>query len=347
MLLVAWVVRPFVFWYSTQYVFTDHRIIVRTGIIARKGRDMPLSRVNDVSFAHSFIERFLNCGTLQVESAGTQGQLVIQQRARTSSRSSATSTGCTTRTTCVAAVGDQPPGDPNGLTGTRSRAVRATVRGPHERRSSTTSSTWCSGRRAGSRREEVAHAAGRPLEDARRLWRAMGFADVGDAVAFTDEDVDALRLLVTLLDRGVLDRATAVDVARSLGQTTSRLADWQVDTFGRQLVERGVLDPGDPLSPRPRPRRCATRWRSCCPALERLLVHGWRRQLAAARRARPRRRRGRPGEVRDGAPHRGLRRPGRASPGSPGAWRSASSPRLVERFESRSADVVAAHGGRV
>jgi uncharacterized membrane protein YdbT with pleckstrin-like domain len=75
--LVVWVVRPFVYWYSTQYVFTDHRIIVRTGIVARKGRDMPLSRVNDVSFSHSFIERFLNCGTLQVESAGTQGQLVI------------------------------------------------------------------------------------------------------------------------------------------------------------------------------------------------------------------------------------------------------------------------------
>lgn len=76
-LLVTLVLRPFVFWYSTQYVFTDHRIIVRTGVIARKGRDMPLSRVNDVSFSHTFFERFLNCGTLQVESAGTQGQLVI------------------------------------------------------------------------------------------------------------------------------------------------------------------------------------------------------------------------------------------------------------------------------
>ena len=76
--LVVWVVRPFVYWYSTQYVFTDHRIIVRTGVVARKGRDMPLSRVNAVSFSHSFIERFLNCGTLQVESAGTQGQLVIK-----------------------------------------------------------------------------------------------------------------------------------------------------------------------------------------------------------------------------------------------------------------------------
>ena len=76
--LVILVLRPFIYWYSTQYVFTDHRIIVRTGVIARKGRDMPLSRVNDVSFSHSFVERFLNCGTLQVESAGTQGQLVIR-----------------------------------------------------------------------------------------------------------------------------------------------------------------------------------------------------------------------------------------------------------------------------
>ncbi len=75
--LVWWVLKPLAYWWTTQYVFTDHRIIVRTGLIARKGRDMPLSRVNDVSFSHGVIERFLNCGTLQVESAGTQGQLTI------------------------------------------------------------------------------------------------------------------------------------------------------------------------------------------------------------------------------------------------------------------------------
>ncbi len=76
-LLIGWVVRPFLYWMTTQYVFTDHRIIVRTGLIARTGRDMPLSRVNDVSFQHGIIERLLNCGTLVVESAGTQGQLII------------------------------------------------------------------------------------------------------------------------------------------------------------------------------------------------------------------------------------------------------------------------------
>ncbi len=76
--VLGWAVKPFLDWYTTQYVFTDRRIIVRAGWISRQGRDMPLSRVNDVSFAHSPIERMLNSGTLIVESGGTNGQLVIK-----------------------------------------------------------------------------------------------------------------------------------------------------------------------------------------------------------------------------------------------------------------------------
>lgn len=72
------VIRPFLFWWTTQYVFTNRRIIIRTGIIARRGRDMPLSKVNDVSFDHSVWERILNCGTLMIESAAENGQLVIE-----------------------------------------------------------------------------------------------------------------------------------------------------------------------------------------------------------------------------------------------------------------------------
>ncbi|MCA0331979.1 MAG: PH domain-containing protein [Actinobacteria bacterium] len=77
LILVIWVIRPFLYWLTTQYVITDHRIIVRTGLISRSGRDMPLSRVNDVSFRKTALERMLNCGTLMIESAGTQGQLII------------------------------------------------------------------------------------------------------------------------------------------------------------------------------------------------------------------------------------------------------------------------------
>lgn len=79
LIVVRWVVWPFLRWLTTSYVVTDRRLITRVGVIARHGRDMPLSKVNDVTFEHSSIlERVLGCGTLVVESAGERGQLVLR-----------------------------------------------------------------------------------------------------------------------------------------------------------------------------------------------------------------------------------------------------------------------------
>jgi uncharacterized membrane protein YdbT with pleckstrin-like domain len=71
------VLLPFLRWLSTQYVFTDRRIIVRSGILTKRGRDMPLSKINNVTFSVPFLGRFLNYGELQVVSAGTEGDLLI------------------------------------------------------------------------------------------------------------------------------------------------------------------------------------------------------------------------------------------------------------------------------
>lgn len=79
LIVVRWVVWPFLKWLTTSYVVTDRRLITRVGVIARHGRDMPLSKVNDVTFEHSSVlERVLGCGTLVVESAGERGQLVLR-----------------------------------------------------------------------------------------------------------------------------------------------------------------------------------------------------------------------------------------------------------------------------
>jgi uncharacterized membrane protein YdbT with pleckstrin-like domain len=77
-LLVWLTLMPFLRWVTTHYVVTDRRLIVRRGIIARSGRDMPLTRINDISFSHSVVERVLGCGTLVVESAGERGQLLLE-----------------------------------------------------------------------------------------------------------------------------------------------------------------------------------------------------------------------------------------------------------------------------
>ena len=68
---------PFIVWRSTHYVFTNERVLLREGVFNRQQRDIPLSRVNDVSSSQSILDRLLSCGNLTVESAGERGQSVL------------------------------------------------------------------------------------------------------------------------------------------------------------------------------------------------------------------------------------------------------------------------------
>jgi uncharacterized membrane protein YdbT with pleckstrin-like domain len=77
--LVFFSLRPYLTWQFTHYVITNRRIVHREGVLARSGRDVPLNRVNDVSFEHGMIDRMLGCGTLIVESAGERGQVVLSE----------------------------------------------------------------------------------------------------------------------------------------------------------------------------------------------------------------------------------------------------------------------------
>jgi uncharacterized membrane protein YdbT with pleckstrin-like domain len=70
---------PVLRWRTTTYELTTRRFRMRAGILSRFGRDIPLKRVNDVSFSHGIIDRMLGCGKLVVESAGEHGQLVLTE----------------------------------------------------------------------------------------------------------------------------------------------------------------------------------------------------------------------------------------------------------------------------
>ena len=77
-IVVIWLtVLPYLRWLTTRYVLTSDRLVIRTGILARHGRDVPLNRVNDVSFSETVFERMLRSGTLVVESAGERGQISL------------------------------------------------------------------------------------------------------------------------------------------------------------------------------------------------------------------------------------------------------------------------------
>ena len=70
---------PLLRWRTTHYVITTHRLLFREGILARRGRDIGLSRITDVSYRQSLWERIINSGTLTIESAGDSGATVLKQ----------------------------------------------------------------------------------------------------------------------------------------------------------------------------------------------------------------------------------------------------------------------------
>ncbi len=181
-------------------------------------------------------------------------------------------------------------------------------------------------------RIEVSERAGISTERAEQMWHALGFATVpDDEIAFTDGDVEALRLVAALEDDGFIDPAVESSLARKLGQTQSRLASWQSAMF-LELLAGSKLTADD-----------ATEVAALLlPAMERLQTYVWRRHLAAAA-----------GRAMAGSGElaRGIRVVGFADIVSYTRLTRRMSElelgRLIERFEGLAADVVAANGGRV
>lgn len=130
-------------------------------------------------------------------------------------------------------------------------------------------------------RADLIRLSGVPDDLARALWRALGFPDTGGAAAFTEADLDALRLVRVLIERGLLDEDTAIVLARSLGQSTARLADWQAEAVGRLLVEQEHLEGRDLTDDPEVVDRIVTRTAELVDPMEDLLDYAWRRQLAA------------------------------------------------------------------
>jgi membrane protein YdbS with pleckstrin-like domain len=76
--VIVWLVlKPLVIWATASYTFTDRRLITRSGVIVRRGHDMPLARISDIAYEFGPIDRLLGCGTLVISDASTHGQIKL------------------------------------------------------------------------------------------------------------------------------------------------------------------------------------------------------------------------------------------------------------------------------
>lgn len=123
-------------------------------------------------------------------------------------------------------------------------------------------------------RRQVAKNAGVSLRWARRLWRAMGFANVDEsAVAFTERDLAALRTATGLVRDGVISEEAAISIARAFGQMTDRMVIWQIEA----IVEDMVAHLG--ISDTEARERLIAQLPAMIEPLQELLSYAWRRQL--------------------------------------------------------------------
>jgi uncharacterized membrane protein YdbT with pleckstrin-like domain len=70
----GWLALKYLEWNFTHFVVTDDRVIYRTGVIAKRGVEIPMERINNINFHQGIWERIIGAGDLDIESAGRDGQ---------------------------------------------------------------------------------------------------------------------------------------------------------------------------------------------------------------------------------------------------------------------------------
>ncbi|MGA8258237.1 MAG: adenylate/guanylate cyclase domain-containing protein [Nocardioides sp.] len=188
--------------------------------------------------------------------------------------------------------------------------------------------------------EDVAADTGITLEEVRRLWRALGFPEADGARMYTHADAEAVGLLVSAVDGGLLDFDLAVTLTRALGQTMARLADWEASAMVHRIED---LQTGEATA-HTREQTAMQMFDALGESFEELMIYTWRRHLSGAV-ARIMAHEG------DDDPHSTELTVGFADIVSFTALSNEMSRErigdMVELFESRCSDVVARQNGRV
>jgi adenylate cyclase len=128
------------------------------------------------------------------------------------------------------------------------------------------------GARPSLTRIEVAEQAGVPIELAEELWSQLGFARTADdEVAFTEQDVAALRMTSDLVTLGILEPDSRSALVRTWGRSYARLAEWQAELLGGLVLQDD--DPGG---------RISEMVEEVTPRVAELQDYVWRRHLASA-----------------------------------------------------------------
>lgn len=79
---LLWVAARYARWTTTNFVVTTDRLVFRHGVLSKRGKEIPLHRVNDIAVDQSLFERIIGAGDVTIESGGERGQQVFSDMPR-------------------------------------------------------------------------------------------------------------------------------------------------------------------------------------------------------------------------------------------------------------------------
>lgn len=121
-------------------------------------------------------------------------------------------------------------------------------------------------------RRELAEQSGLDLALAEILWRLLGFPHVDDTeIAFTEGDLEALRITKDMMDLGVISPESQAALVRTIARSFARLAEWQTELLADVRDATGISDDD-----------YMTLVDEVLPRIESLQNYIWRRHLASA-----------------------------------------------------------------
>ena len=78
LIIILYIILQILGWYAKEYILTDSKIIVKSGIIFTRKNYMPYSTIQDINSSQNILERLFNVGSISVFSAYDNNQIAIE-----------------------------------------------------------------------------------------------------------------------------------------------------------------------------------------------------------------------------------------------------------------------------
>lgn len=77
LIIILYIIWQIIGWYATEYILTDSKIVVKSGIFLTRKDYMPYSSIQDINTSQSVFARLFNVGSVSVYSAYDNNQITL------------------------------------------------------------------------------------------------------------------------------------------------------------------------------------------------------------------------------------------------------------------------------